>query len=247
MSSQREYTNTRWNVALVVAGLLLGFALAAQWNAEPESTSPLQLPSREDLTSAVLQLEEEQGFLKKRVAELRVELADQQNASARDSTLLRDMAEDLASQRAAAGLYAMRGPGVRTLLADSPVSNLPPQADPNHYIIHDYDIRDVVNRLWLAGAEAVAVNQERIVGTSSIICVGSTIMVNDTRIGPPYEVLAIGDPARLAEALSEPSALQELRSRVRSSGIQFRVSERSELEIPAYSGSFAIRYARPGR
>ena len=54
----------------------------------------------------------------------------------------------------------------------------------------------MLNLLWLAGAEAVSLNGERVVATTSIYCVGSTILVNDTRLSPPYEFLAIGDPAR---------------------------------------------------
>jgi uncharacterized protein YlxW (UPF0749 family) len=151
---------------------------------------------------------------------------------------------DVDQQRLLAGLLALRGPGALATLDDS-TRAIVPTDDGNNYIIHDYELRDVVSLLWLAGAEAVSINGERLVNVSSVYCVGSTVLVNDTRLSPPYEIRAIGDPTLLEQALASPKNLTKLRSRVRAYGIQFKVAAAKDVAIPAYSGNLNIRYARP--
>ena len=65
------------------------------------------------------------------------------------------------------------------------------------YIIHDDDLLRVINELRAAGAEAIAINGERIVAMSEIRCAGPTLSVNNNRSAPPYEIKAIGNPNNL--------------------------------------------------
>jgi uncharacterized protein YlxW (UPF0749 family) len=103
-------------------------------------------------------------------------------------------------------------------------------------------VRDVVNVLWLAGAEAVSVNDERIVGNTSVYCVGSTVMVNTTRLSPPYVIRALGEPLVLADALRNPSYLASLRQKVERYGIKFQLAQSAKLTLPAYVGGFSMKH-----
>ena len=101
-----------------------------------------------------------------------------------------------------AGLTAVKGPGIIVTLNDSKnpfPSGLPPgYAPPN--IIHDTDINQVVNELKAAGAEAVSVNDQRLVAVSPVRCAGPTVFVNNTQRRPRrYIIKAIGDPKTLAD------------------------------------------------
>jgi uncharacterized protein YlxW (UPF0749 family) len=100
--------------------------------------------------------------------------------------------------------------------------------------------------LWLGGAEAISVNGERVVHGTSIYCVGSTVLVNDTRMAPPYEVSAIGEPTRLLDYLRNPGYLVDLRTRSERAGIGFEMMRVDAVSIPAYQGSVQQRYAQPG-
>lgn len=234
-----------WNIILIVAGLVLGFILAAQWNITSPEAAPAQ-PAREDLASTIKRLEEEQEALKLTISQMRAELIERQKELVRSLELVEDTTTELDQQRAVAGLYPLRGPGVRVLLADSATTNNPSvSANLNDYIVHDYDLRDVVNTLWAANAEAIAINDERVVSTTSITCVGNTIMVNDTRLSPPYEIKAIGNIESLRRALTDPTVLQDLRNRAKTLGIQFTVTDRRDITVPAFRGSFRIQHAQP--
>jgi len=139
----------------------------------------------------------------------------------------------------------VQGPGVQIVLDDGIQRAMP--SGPGDYLIHEHDIRDVVNLLWMAGAEAIAINQERVVATTSIYCVGSTVMVNDTRLSPPYVIQAIGPPDTQSEVLRNPSYLRDLKDRAARYGVQFKIVKVGNLQLPAYTGGFAIRYAQPGQ
>jgi uncharacterized protein YlxW (UPF0749 family) len=98
----------------------------------------------------------------------------------------------------------------------------------------------------LAGAEAVAINDERVVATTSIYCVGSTIMVNDTRLSPPYRVKAIGSPEALHAMAVDAAYLGGLRRRVADNGLGLTVDWDEEVAVPAYRGGFTFQYAQAG-
>lgn len=233
-------------LALVLAGLVLGLALVVRWKDAPVPPAEA-MGSRERAAQAVTQLEQEQEQLKARIAELREELAAAQRMASQDTDQLTSISSDLEAERLAAGLVALHGPGVVVHLDDSksvPANVVGREAE--DYLIHEYQLRDVANVLWAAGAEAVSINTERLVSTTSVYCVASTIMVNDTRLSPPYEIRAIGDRAQMQALLDSPNTLTDLRQRAKAFGLQFKINWVNQVDIPAYSGTYNLRHAHAG-
>lgn len=228
---------------ITIASLIIGLVISMQWQSKDNSTPITRESSREQVSSSMQRLEDEQNTLKERIATLRKDIASfQADLSSRKATMS-GISEELERQKMAAGFVALKGPGLLVTLNDSSELSIPAGEDPEKYLIHEYDLRDIVNTLWGAGTEAVSINQERIMGTTAIYCVGSTIMVNDTRMSPPYEVRAIGDPTKLLAAVQNPDQLSQLRSRAQSYKLEFDVKEAGEVVVPAYSGSFSLRYS----
>lgn len=225
--------------AMLGAALVLGMLVSFQWSAGAVRR-PVS-PDRVDQT--MRQLELEQTELKRQVARLRVALDVLQQEAVTDTELLEELRTQLAVEKVRAGLVDVRGPGVRVTLDDSQ-QRLTGSA--NDYLIHDFDLRDVIHVLWLAGAEAIAINGERIVHDSSIYCVGSTVMVNDTRLSPPYEVSAIGDAVRMQDHLRNPGYLGDLKVRCERHGLLLEIMRVEAMTITAYQGSTLQRFAQPG-
>jgi uncharacterized protein YlxW (UPF0749 family) len=199
--------------------------------------------SPDQVSRTMRQLELEQEELKRTVGRLREKLdARQQNAPA-SSEMLEDLRVELTEQKMRAGLIDVRGPGVRIVLDDS---RLNPGGSADDLLIHDYDLRDVVTVLWLAGAEAIGINGERIVSGTSIYCVGSTVMVNDTRLSPPYQISAIGDAVQMQDHLRNPAYLSDLKARSSRHGLRIESVRVDAVTIPAYRGSLPLRYAQLG-
>ena len=102
----------------------------------------------------------------------------------------------------------MKGPGIIVTLNDSKLpypKDMPPGVLPGmapENIIHDTDINQTVNELKTAGAEAISVNDQRLVATSPVRCAGPTVYVNNTMAAPPFVIKAIGDAKTLQAALN---------------------------------------------
>ncbi len=232
------------NLLFLLAGLVLGLLLSLGRQPSAVTTAGPAAGEPGKIQLSIQRLEAEQQALKAELAALRQELARQQQQVAASSDRLRALKAETDRQRLLAGLTPVQGPGVLITLDDSAVQ-IPPGADPNAYIVHEYDLRDIVNLLWMAGSEAVAINDERLVNSSSVYCVGSTVMVNSTRLSPPYFIRAIGNPRVQQDYLRNPSYLNALKEKQRLYGLRFDTVAVANLTLPAYSGGFLIQYARP--
>ena len=100
-----------------------------------------------------------------------------------------------------AGLVDVTGPGIRITLDDSQ-QTIPENENINLFVIHEEYIRDIFNALWNGGAEAIAVNRQRVTANTEVFCSGSYIQINGTRQMPPYIIDAIGDTVALNSALN---------------------------------------------
>ena len=110
-------------------------------------------------------------------------------------------------------------------------------------LIHDTDINQVVNELRAAGAEAIAVNTQRLVATSAVRTAGPTVLVNNRPEAAPFVIKAIGDPKTLAGALNIPGGIASQITAYDKA--MLTVQQAAMLTLPAYTGGDTPRYARP--
>ncbi|HHV63732.1 MAG TPA: DUF881 domain-containing protein [Peptococcaceae bacterium] len=106
--------------------------------------------------------------------------------------------QQLDQARMNAALVELTGPGIRITLDDS---DLERDSDYGNYVIHEEYLRTLINILWNGGAEAIAVNNQRITTHTEIFCSGAYIRINGTRQMPPYRIVAIGNQSDLTSAL----------------------------------------------
>ena len=132
-----------------------------------------------------------------------------------------------------AGFTEVTGPGIQVILNDKPDYNQ--FTDTEDSIVHDGDIRHVLDLLRNAGAGAFSVNGQRIVNSSYIYCIGPTILCNRQRLTPPYVIEARGDPSALALAI-EQDVMLAIRA---APGIDLvvEVVEVESVAIPAFADS----------
>ncbi len=110
--------------------------------------------------------------------------------------------------------------------------------------VRDRDLQVVVNGLWQAGAEAIAINGQRLTALSSIREAGAAVLVNFRPLSPPYRVEAIGDPQKMQVGFATSAAGRYLASLQQNYGVRASVAGADRLELPAASG-LRLRYARP--
>jgi uncharacterized protein YlxW (UPF0749 family) len=140
-----------------------------------------------------------------------------------------------------AGLVPLRGPGLKVTLDDSLLERAS-TGNVNDLVIHSQDVQAAVNALWRSGAEALAINGQRLVGTSAVLCVGNTLLLNGTVHSPPYVISAVGADR---DRFDSDPLVRRLRQDAESFGIRLSVGRIDALDVPAYRGSVAMRYARP--
>ena len=167
--------------------------------------------------------------------------ADVLAARRRLSTTSSEEARRLRDVQMWAGTTAMEGSGLEVRLSDSK-REARDEADRGSLSVQDVDLQLVVNALWAAGGEAVAVNGQRLVATSPIRAAGETITVNFRPLVPPYKVEAIGADRRQFELAA---VARQFKQWSQDYGLGFSVRSRSKLALPAYLGTLQLSSARP--
>jgi len=137
----------------------------------------------------------------------------------------------LAEQEEKLGFSELKGPGIIITLADSK-QKPKPDDDPNYYIVHDWQIRNLVRFLLGVGADGVAVNDQRIVFNSEIVCAGPIIIVNGQRLSPPYRIFVVGDPKLLQEKLESFPDLELLKALRDTYGLVFQLETSPSVSLP---------------
>ena len=221
-----QFRRGGWLIALVC--VLIGFMVAVQFRTAQDAKGSLSQQRIEEISDRLLQTEHERD-------ELSEELHKMQTAAA--ST---DNQQDKDLLRYRAALVPLEGEGVIVRMDDS---TKPAKAgeNPNLYVIHDDDLLRVVNELRAAGAEAIAINGQRLTGTSEIRCAGPTLSVNNVRSYAPFEIRAIGDKKSLENALRMRGGVAET---LGVWGIQLDIKASNDVYIPPYRGSIRQSYAR---
>jgi uncharacterized protein YlxW (UPF0749 family) len=184
------------------------------------------------------------NILREQIAELRLEIDELRTAIDENIALQNDIIKEyIALQnddqlsreweiiKLHTGLVGVEGAGITITLDDAPVRE--PGMPPSWFIIHDYDIRTILNELKTAGAQAIAINGERVVPMSEQICAGPTIIINDNRYPVPYIIEAIGEPDGLYEAMSTSNKVAELKE----FNILVDIKKSDKIRISKFSGA----------
>ncbi|MBO9555866.1 DUF881 domain-containing protein [Cellulomonas sp.] len=143
------------------------------------------------------------------------------------------------------GSTPVAGPGLSVKLDDAPEDSLRlPDVRPDLLVVHQQDIQSVMNALWAGGAEAMTLMDQRVISTSAVRCIGNVLILQGRRYSPPYTISAIGDPARLKQALQDSQAVQVYMRDARDLGLGWSVTVASDpLQLPAYSGATELSSA----
>jgi len=226
-------------IAAVVLLALMGFLLVTQVRATRHFREQPEVRTRNlyALAAMLRQEREARRQLEAQLVELQGRVREFEQAAASGRTALEALRHQVEEYRLALGLVPVEGPGVAVHVAEprAPRSRGPAA-------VQYQDLVAVTNELWAAGAEAVAVNGQRVVATSGFSQVGGTILVNLRRLSPPFLVEAIGDPATLEGALNIRGGVVE---GLRGLGLDVRVERRDRIRLPAYQGGFQFEHARP--
>lgn len=198
------------------------------------------------------QLQQAQLTLEKQSAELQAlrdqvkSKADQvksiESGSDMEQELVKQLQTEIGELKLFTGQADVEGPGVIIIISDG-TRKLFDNEDPNNLMVHDLDIRTIVDDLRYAGAEAISVNDQRIVEhVSPIYCNGPTIKVNDQMCSQPFIIKAIGNQSFLEAAINAPD---KYGGTLRQWGLFIEVNTSMNVRIPKYGNDIQFKYLQP--
>ena len=229
----REGRRSRALVAgvLVVAGLVTGVA-AAQVRKDADRTNTL----RSSLVADVRDQTRATDRLASQAAALRAEVAKVRAAALGEDQRGQAAADTLTSLELVTGSVAVRGPGLVVTVDDADDasgSTAQRGGQLGQGRIYDRDLQDVVNALWLAGAEAMSINGQRLTSQTAIRSAGEAVLVDFRPLTPPYVLRAVGDVDTLEPRFAQDPVAARLQTWTSAYGIGFSIRRAGDLTLPA--------------
>ncbi len=240
-----------WTISIAAALAAIGFLGAAQFNGSLGRQEFITSAQRVLVTQAE-QAQREQERLRGAIEAAEARVQEFQASSAGSAAERERLNAELAAARLQSGLVEVTGPGMVLEIADSQ-REVPEGESRTNYLVLVDDLRDLVTALWASGAEAISISggttagapAERLVATSSIYGVGSSILVNTAFLSPPFRIEAIGPEGLHERFLADPSYLARVARRIDAYGLQFASEPRDDLTLPAFIGNTALRWGVP--
>jgi uncharacterized protein YlxW (UPF0749 family) len=233
-----------WRVAVplvcLLAGLLLGATHGVSGGGEiRRSDAPRLVDLVREAQSSVDRL----GAERDRLA-ARIDSTHGRSSDAALTAMLRRNAELAAD----AGLDPVHGPGLVVTLTDAQRDangRFPRDASPDDLVVHQQDIQAVLNALWSAGAEAVQMQDQRIIATSAPRCVGNTLLLNGRTYSPPYTLTAIGDVAAMQAALAAAPLVTLYKQYVARFGLGYTEEVVPDAHVVGHTEPVRMHFAEP--
>ena len=225
--------------------VLLAYGIAAQIKTINGTGSTMSTNAKEnELRDAVLKAKEKYDNLYYALEEAENTLETERTNATQNNTELTELENEIKDGNKVLGLTEVTGNGLIITINDNQDISLNSWfADPNLLVVHDTDLMSVVNELKNAGAEAISINEQRLVTTSAIECDGNIIKVNGEKIGAPFTIKAIGLPEVLVNVDRFGGYLDYLRETRYLKVTVERVTDKKTITIPKYTGVMKFQYA----
>src|SRR5690606_7237002 len=133
-------------------------------------------------------------------------------------------------------------PGLQITLTDAPSSALGaiPGTEPDDLVVHQQDLESFINALWAGGAEAMMLQDQRVVNGSAFRCAGNTLLLEGRVYSPPFVITVIGPVEELTEAPDSSQHVQPSREWADPAGLREEVETLQDTTLPAYVGPLAV-------
>jgi uncharacterized protein YlxW (UPF0749 family) len=240
--TQTRRSPWRFGVPLVclLAGLLLAATHGVSGGAEiRRSDAPRLVDLVRETQASVNRLKAERDGLAGKIDSTHLRSSDAALAA-----MLRRSAELAAD----ADMTPVHGPGLVVTLDDAQrdaQGRFPRDASPDDLVVHQQDIQAVLNALWSAGAEAIQMQDQRIIATSVPRCVGNTLLLNGRTYSPPYTVTAIGNAGAMQAALAAAPLVTLYKQYVVRFGLGYHEDVKPDVQVAGHSEPVRMHFAKP--
>jgi uncharacterized protein YlxW (UPF0749 family) len=247
VSRRRSAGRGVWTALVPVVALLAGLLFAT--SGKTALGTDLRAGDSTELSSLIDQRNRAVARQHQELAQLQEQIQQLTDQAALRNGEVAEAQEGGKAGLVSAGLSALSGAGLQITLDDAPRSpggGLPAGATGDDVVIHQSDVQAVVNALWAAGADGVAIMGQRLIATSAVRCVGNTLLLQGRTYSPPFVVTAVGDADEMRQELAASEGVDLLQQAVDDFGLTFQVRDARSIDLPAYDGSLDMQYADAG-
>lgn len=189
------------SLVLLVLGFLISYSYQLTKEKNQNRTISLEQWDKEYETRSLLISNEEINKELQKELYAKQEEVKQIEASLKDQKQVYfNLVEDVEKFRMYVGDLPVVGKGIQVTLEDA--SYIPEGENVNNYIVHESHIFNVINELYISGADAISINGQRLSSDSYIYCNGPVITVDGKQFPAPFVISAIGEPSVLIPALN---------------------------------------------
>lgn len=214
----------------MVTGFIVAFSY--QLTEKEQRTSRMlenQWEKENELRNEIIKEQKINDELFEQLQEIQESVQDIERVQAEQEQLAYNLVEDLENLRMITGNVKVKGPGIVVSLDDA--SYIPEEDNPNNYIVHEGHIQKVVQELYITGAEAIAINGQRISQYTHILCIGPVVEVDGNQYFAPFDISAIGDPDMMVEALNLKGNIKD---QLVQEGIEVTIEKKSEIVMEPF-------------
>ena len=227
-------------IALMLVSVILGIVLAIQFKSVQKVGGSVSLQRAQELSNKVQRLTEENESLENQIKEFQQRIKEYEDAAQDVDKITDTMYKELERIRILAGLSDVEGPGI-VVTVDMKTQTID-EFTGTINTITDEDLLRIVNELNAAGAEAISINEERIVSTTEIRNAGRFININTNSYSTPFIIKAIGEPNNLESALMLIGGVVDYFNVI---NISIDIKKHDKIIIPKYKGNLENRFAQP--
>ncbi len=213
---------------LTLMCIAIGFALVTQLRTYQSITSDVGNLSPEERSVIIIGLIDRNNAAEREIAVLQTQNADYRRTQLNGTSNLDQLVSDLTALRAQTGAVQVRGPGVVITI---------------DYALRASDMLALINEIRNASAEAIAINNQRIIVRSSIDEQNGMLLIDGVPQAPPYVVTALGENTTLMGALNRIGGLLRIWNEIE--GVAVQIEPRDDLTLPRISTMPTFRYAQP--
>lgn len=228
-------------IAIGIVCIFLGIILALQYKVFQDSLvgGDSLFKKQTDLTNELFALKDEKETLINELNDARATLTEIEESASKDNAIIKNLTDTVHEYEILAGMTDVSGEGI-IITIDNPPTDQSSQSDVN--IVNEYEeIVKLVNDLNAAGAEAISINEQRIIALSEIRAAGSSINVNFIPQTTPFVIKAIGKKSALEGALTFRYGQVTI---LREASLLVDVKTVDEVFIPRYHGLVNFQYVK---
>lgn len=229
---------TVWlGIMSILLGIVLAFQLKLVQKNYLNGLSPTQKSA--EIIAELNTVKTEKENLQVQLADMQARLKEIEEAESADNALIKRLNQDVEKLRYFSGLTDVKGQGIIITLDNPP-------EDGNYVyernIVNDYQlVLNLVNELNAAGAEAISINEQRIISISEIRAAGNAININKIPQSTPFVIKAIGNKETIEGAVNQRFGIVSI---LRENSYFVEVKKYDDIQIPRYGGIIRFNYAK---